>query len=162
MPHAVRITRDCDALARARADSERLGYVQAGSILPLLREDERHYYKVAFADSPAFVPKSCADIVDSGETPAQPDERAGRLAGLLVGSGVVFVSSSLAGIFTGAYWHSAGLVIGPSYWGLYLGSLLATFLAGRRRFALGMLAALPIAVPAFFGLAALSSFPTAP
>ena len=84
----------------------------------------------------------------------------GRTSGsydLLAGFAAVLVGSSLAGIFTGVYWHSAGLLIGPGYWGLYLGLLPATFLTGRRRLTLGMLGALPIAVPAFFGLAVLSA-----
>jgi hypothetical protein len=89
-------------------------------------------------------------------------ERASGPYDLLIGFAAVFVSSSLAGIFTGVYWHEAGLLIGPGYWGLYLGALLAAFLAGRRRFTLGMIAALPLAVPAFFGLAVFSSFPMAP
>jgi hypothetical protein len=88
---------------------------------------------------------------------AAPVERASGSIDLLLGLGIVLVSASLAGIFSGVYWRDAGLLIGPGYWGLYLGSLPAMFLAGRRRFALGMLAALPIAVPAFFGLAVLSA-----
>ena len=160
MPTTVRVTEDCQALAYPRADSERRGRVRAGSILPLLREDDREYYKVAFGGRPAFVPKSCADRVVSAA--AEPNERARRLADLLAGFFAVVVSASVAGIFTGVYWRSAGLLIGPGYWGAYLASLAVASLAGRRWAAVGMLAALPIAVPAFFGLAALSSFPAEP
>ena len=160
MPNVVCVTRDCEVLAQARPDGEPLGRVPAGSVLPLLREDERAYYRVAFSGRPAFVPRSCADRVASEA--AQAHERASKLAGLLVALVAVVVSGSMAGIFTGAYWHSAGLLIGPSYWGLYLGSLAVALLVRRRWLALGMLAALPIAVPAFFSLAALSSFPTTP
>ena len=90
------------------------------------------------------------------------NERASKQASLLVGLVTVVVSGPVAGIFVGAYWHSAGLLIGPGYWGVYLGSLAVALLVRRRWLALGMLAALPIAVPAFVGLAALSSFPTTP
>jgi hypothetical protein len=93
---------------------------------------------------------------------AQANERPSRLATFAFGLVAVIVSGSVAGIYVGAYWRSAGLLIGPSYWGGYLASLAVALLVGRRWLALGVLAALPIAVPAFFGLAVFSSFPTAP
>jgi hypothetical protein len=75
---------------------------------------------------------------------------------------VVVVSAAFAGSYTGAYWRSAGLLIGPAYWGAYLAALAAMLLVGRRWLAIGMLAALPIALLAFFGLAIVDSFPSTP
>lgn len=93
--------------------------------------------------------------VAAGST--SPIERTSGPYDLLIGFAAALVGACLAGVFAGAYWHSAGLLIGPGFWGAYLGALAIAFFARLRRLALGMIAALPIAVPAFFGLAVLSA-----
>jgi hypothetical protein len=76
----------------------------------------------------------------------------------LIAFAAVVVSAAVAGNFTGAYWREAGLLLGPIYWAAYLAALAVAFVARFRSLARGMLVALPIALPAFFGLAVLGAF----
>ena len=65
MAERVRVTTDCDGLRAAHAGSEKLVRFGVGSELPLLRDDDRDFYEVAFAGQPIFLPKSCAFRIQS-------------------------------------------------------------------------------------------------
>lgn len=82
MAERVRVTTDCDGLRAAHAGSEKLVRFGVGSELPLLRDDDRDFYEVAFAGQPIFLPKSCAFRIESslgGETSAILQPPAQRL-----------------------------------------------------------------------------------
>ena len=67
MREQIEITSDCDALNNPHPDGERLEGVRKGSVLLLLRQDDRDYYKVALGGRPIFVPRSCGLWVESNE-----------------------------------------------------------------------------------------------
>ena len=56
----VRITKACDALDRPFPDGPKLCRFEPGTVLRLLREDDREFYKVVYLGMPLFVPKACA------------------------------------------------------------------------------------------------------
>ncbi len=56
----VRITKACDALDRPHPTGRKLCRFEPGTVLRLLREDEREFYKVAYLGMPVFVPRACA------------------------------------------------------------------------------------------------------
>lgn len=64
----IQITHDCDALGAASSQSQVLFQVGAGSILPLLRDEDRDYFKVTVQGQPVYVPKSNSERIESGET----------------------------------------------------------------------------------------------
>ncbi|MCH7811211.1 MAG: hypothetical protein IH958_01115 [Chloroflexi bacterium] len=68
MADKIEITSDCDGLGNPHPDGEKLCGVKAGSVLLLLQDYDRDYYKVAFSGRPVFVPKSCGVRVESEET----------------------------------------------------------------------------------------------
>ncbi len=59
MAPGVRITSDCDGLSTPYHGGPQLYRFGRGSELPLLRDDDRDFYKVAYDGQPIFVAKSC-------------------------------------------------------------------------------------------------------
>ncbi len=85
MAARVRITEECDGLAIPHTDGPRLYRFGSGSELPLLRADDREFYKVAYDGRPVFVAKSCClHIEDATVTDALfvPHTFAVRLEGV--------------------------------------------------------------------------------
>ena len=72
MAERIRITTECDGLRSAHSDSEKLYRFAAGSALPLLRDDDRLFYNVAFGGQSVFVLRSYAVRIeaDAGEAAA--------------------------------------------------------------------------------------------
>ena len=69
MAERIRIITACDGLIAAHAGSQMLCRLQAGTELPLLRDDDRDFYKVAFAGRPVFVAKTAAERFDADAGP---------------------------------------------------------------------------------------------
>ena len=67
MAEQIRIISDCDGLIAAHAGSQILVRLGAGTELRLLRDDDRDFYKVAFAGRPVFVAKPAATLVEGDE-----------------------------------------------------------------------------------------------
>ncbi len=68
MDEKIEITRSCNALQSPGPQSQVLFRVDAGSILQLLRDEDRAYFKVAVQRQPVYVPKHSSQLVESGET----------------------------------------------------------------------------------------------
>ena len=68
MEEKIEITRSCDALQSPGPQSQVLFRVGAGSILQLLRDEDRDYFKVAVQRRPVYIPKHSSELVESGET----------------------------------------------------------------------------------------------
>lgn len=68
MPTMIQITTDCDALSTAHLTAEKGDHVLQGSILRLLRDEDRDYWKVAFRGRPVFIPKSCGVRVEARQS----------------------------------------------------------------------------------------------
>ncbi len=58
MAERIRIITDCDVLRSPNPQGDRLARLGAGSDLPLLRDEDAGYYKVAYGGQPVFVAKS--------------------------------------------------------------------------------------------------------
>lgn len=67
MASRVRVTQDCDGLTIAHETGPRIVRFGAGSELPLLRSDDRDFYKVAYEGQPVFVAKACSAIIEGPE-----------------------------------------------------------------------------------------------
>lgn len=65
----VQLTRDCAGLSEPRSDSTELYHFPAGSILPLLSDDQSDFHQVAFRGRFMFVPKSSARRTDIDSNP---------------------------------------------------------------------------------------------
>jgi uncharacterized membrane protein len=73
---------------------------------------------------------------------------------------LVAITAAPAGFCTGAFWESAGWLIGLAYWGLYITALAMAVLMRKGQIAIGMAVALFVAVPVFYGLAVAGAMAT--
>jgi RsiW-degrading membrane proteinase PrsW (M82 family) len=64
MADRIRMTQDCDALAQPNVGGERVARLGAGSELPLLRADDREFYKAVLDGRPVFVPRATSTAID--------------------------------------------------------------------------------------------------
>jgi RsiW-degrading membrane proteinase PrsW (M82 family) len=65
MAERIRIVSDCDGLRGPQPDAEKLYRFGSGSELPLLRDDDKYFYKIAYRGRVVFVAKQCAARADS-------------------------------------------------------------------------------------------------
>lgn len=117
MAHGIETTSDCDGLRSAHPDAEKLHRIAAGSVLQLLREDERDYYKVAYEGRPVFVPKSAGVRVEVSRqdlAPPTSEQIHPPLSGPPIQSWLLWFFAALA-LATGASyfgWVQAGNTLG--------------------------------------------------